>query len=285
VELLIGSHTDIVGWTETTRGRNEANSMSGLQDRVAIVTGGGRGIGRTIAQVLAQKGMRVGLNDVNIVAAETTAQELRAEGLPVLALAGDVSRKAEVTAMIDRVEAELGPLWLLVNNAGILNAAPAAELTEEAWDEAFNVDAKGVFLCSQAAIKKMIPRHGGRIVNVASIAGMIARTGEIAYCSAKAAVIHFTRCLAVEMAPHGITVNCLCPGMTRTEMLTVTAKERGLDLDRMVKLIPAGRMAEEADHAHLVAYFASDEAAHVTGQVVAVDGAQSLSHPYMSCEH
>jgi len=116
-------------------------------------------------------------------------------------------------------------------------------------------------------------------VNFASIAGMIVRTAQIAYCSAKAAVIHFSRCLAVEMAPHGITVNCLCPGMTRTAMLTVSAKERGLDLDAMLELIPAGKMAVEEDHAYLVSYFASDEAAHVTGQVVAVDGGQSLYHP------
>ena len=138
-----------------------------------------------------------------------------------------------------------------------------------------------MFLCSQAAIRKMIPRQQGRIVNLASIAGLIVRTAQIAYCSAKAAVIHFSRCLAVEMAPHGITVNCLCPGMTWTQMLSVSAKERGLDLDAMVELIPAGHMAKEEDHAHLVAYFASDEASHVTGQVVSVDGAQSLFHPLM----
>jgi 3-oxoacyl-[acyl-carrier protein] reductase len=205
--------------------------------------------------------------------------EFRLEGLTVLALPGDVSKKEEVTAMFDRVEAELGPLWLLVNNAGVLNTGPTADLSEEAWDLAFAVDAKGVFLCSQAAIRKMIPRQQGRIVNFASIAGMIVRTAQIAYCSAKAAVIHFSRCLAVEMAPHGITVNCLCPGMTRTAMLTVSAKERGLDLDAMLELIPAGKMAVEEDHAYLVSYFASDEAAHVTGQVVAVDGGQSLYHP------
>jgi NAD(P)-dependent dehydrogenase (short-subunit alcohol dehydrogenase family) len=230
--------------------------------------------------VLAQKGMLVGLNDVSLALAESATQELRGEGLQVLALPGDVSRRAEVSAMMDRVEAELGPLWLLVNNAGVINSGPAAELSEKAWDKAFEVDAKGVFLCSQAAINKMIPRQGGRIVNIASIAGLIVRTDEIAYCSAKAAVVHFTRCLAVEMAPHGITVNCVCPGMTRTEMLTGAAKERGLDLDAMVKLIPAGHMAEESDHAHLVTFFASDESGHVTGQVVAVDGAQSLYHPF-----
>jgi NAD(P)-dependent dehydrogenase (short-subunit alcohol dehydrogenase family) len=256
--------------------------MSDLHGRVALVTGGGRGIGKTMVRVLAQKGMLVGLNDINLALAESAAQELRAEGLKVWALPGDVSRKTEVSAIMDRVEAELGPVWLLVNNAGIMNAGPTADLSEEAWDKAFEVDAKGVFLCSQAAIRRMIPRHGGRIVNIASIAGMIVRTAQIAYCSAKAAVIHFTRCLAVEMAPHGITANCLCPGMTRTEMLTATvAREHGLDLDVTMELIPAGRMAEEADHAHLVAYFASDESAHVTGQVVAVDGGQSLYHPFM----
>ena len=254
--------------------------MGSLRGRVALVTGGGRGIGRTIVRVLAQNGMLVGLNDVSAELAESATKELRDEGLQVLALAGDVSRRTEVSAMVDRVEAELGPLWLLVNNAGVITVGPTAELSEQAWDKAFEVDAKGVFLCSQAAINKMIPRHGGRIVNVASIAGLIVRTDEIAYCSAKAAVVHFTRCLAVEMAPYGITVNCLCPGMTRTEMLIGTAKERGLDLDAMAKLIPAGHMAEESDHAHLVAFFASDESAHVTGQVVAVDGAQSLYHPF-----
>ncbi len=181
--------------------------------------------------------------------------------------------------MLDRAEMELGPVWLLVNNAGVFSSGPTASLSEESWDVVFDVDAKGVFLCSQAAIRAMIPRRAGRIVNIASIAGMIVRTGQIAYCSAKAAVIHFTRCLAVEMAPYGITANCLCPGMTRTEMLTASAADRGLDLDAMVELIPAGRMAAEADHAHLIAYFASDEAAHVTGQVVTVDGAQSLYHP------
>jgi NAD(P)-dependent dehydrogenase (short-subunit alcohol dehydrogenase family) len=255
--------------------------MSDLEGRVALVTGAGRGIGKTIARVLAEQGMLVGINDYSFTSAEAAAAELTAEGLRALALPGDVSNKADVIAMVERVEGELGPLWLLVNNAGVFNAAPTAELSEEAWDRAMAIDAKGVFLTSQAAINNMIPRRAGRIVNLSSIAGMIVRTGQIAYCSAKATVIHFSRCLAVEMAPHGITVNCLCPGMTWTAMLSTSAAERGLDLDAMVAMIPAGHMAKEEDHAHLVAYFASDEAAHVTGQVVAVDGAQSLYHPLM----
>jgi meso-butanediol dehydrogenase/(S,S)-butanediol dehydrogenase/diacetyl reductase len=253
--------------------------MSDLTGRVALITGAGRGIGKTTARLLAQKGMPVAINEINPDLLSSTMAAFQSEGLNVLGLAGDVSKTADVAAMVDLVESELGPIWLLVNNAGVFNAGPTAELSEQAWDSAFDVDAKGVFLCSQAAIRRMIPRRQGRIVNFASIAGLIVRTNQIAYCSAKAAVIHFSRCLAVEMAPHSITVNCLCPGMTRTAMLTASARERGLDLDAMLELIPDGRMAAEEDHAHLAAYFASDEAAHVTGQVVAVDGAQSLYHP------
>ncbi len=253
--------------------------MADLAGKVALVTGGARGIGKTVARVLAQKKMLVGINDINGVQAERAAAELRAEGLQALALLGDVANKADVVTMVDRVESELGPLWLLVNNAGVFNSGPTATLSEEDWDAAFAVDAKGVFLCSQAAIQKMLPRKQGRIVNVASIAGTIVRTGQIAYCSAKAATVHFSRCLAVEMAPHGIAVNCLCPGMTRTEMLLGGARDRGLDIDAMMAMIPAGRMAEEVDHAHMIAYLASEEAGHITGQVVTVDGAQSLYHP------
>jgi NAD(P)-dependent dehydrogenase (short-subunit alcohol dehydrogenase family) len=234
-----------------------------------------------MARLLAAKGMAVGLN-ARSEQVQVEAEALRREGYHAIGLAANISRKAEVEAMMDRVERELGPLWLLVNNAGVLRTGPTADMSEEAWDEVFNVDAKGVFLCSQAAIRRMIPRREGRIVNISSIAGIIVRTAQIGYCSAKAAVNHFSRCLAVEMAPYGITVNCLCPGMTWTEMLENSAQERGLDLEAMVALIPAGHMADPKDHAHLVAYLASEEAGHVTGQVIAVDGGQSQFHPLMA---
>jgi NAD(P)-dependent dehydrogenase (short-subunit alcohol dehydrogenase family) len=253
-----------------------------LAGRVAIVTGAGRGIGRTVARTLAEQGMLVGVNDLDAVAAEAAADELRQAGHKALALPASVSTKAEVVAMLARAEAELGPLWLLVNNAGVFTSAPTTEMSEEDWERTFAVDAKGVFLCSQAALAVMLPRGKGRIVNFGSIAGQIVRTGQIAYCAAKAAVIHFTRCLAVEVASQGVTVNCLCPGMTWTDMLVRSTAARGLDVDAMVEMIPAGRMASEEDHANLVCYFASDEAGRVTGQVVSVDGAQSLYHPLMA---
>jgi NAD(P)-dependent dehydrogenase (short-subunit alcohol dehydrogenase family) len=252
-----------------------------LAGKVALVTGASRGIGVEMARVLAGQGMHVAVA-ARSAQIEQVAADLGGEGRRVIGVPADVSRKADVERMVEQVEVELGPLWLLVNNAGLLRTGPTAEMREEDWDDVFATDAKGVFLCSQAAIRRMIPRRAGRIVNIGSIAGHIVRLRQIAYCAAKAAVIHFSRCLAVEMAPHGITVNCLCPGMTRTEMLEKSAVERGLDLDAMVALIPAGHMAAPQNHAHLVAYFASEEAGHITGQVVDVDGGQSLYMPLMA---
>ena len=253
-----------------------------LQGKAAIVTGAGRGIGLTIARVLAEQGMGVAVNDVQADLALNAVRELRSKGLRAIDSPANITERAQIETMMERVEADLGPLWLLVNNAGVYFSAPTAEMSEESWDKALAVDAKGVFLCSQAAIRRMIPRCQGRIVNISSIAGVIVRTNQIAYCSAKAAVVHFSRCLAVEMAPHGITVNCICPGMTRTEMLVQGARERKMNLEAMRARIPAGRMALPEDHANLVAYFASEEAAHVTGQVVCVDGAQSLFMPLVA---
>ena len=187
-----------------------------LEGKVAIVTGAGRGIGLTIARVLAEHGMAVAVNDVQADLALGSARELQSVGFRAMDSPADITDRAQIETMMERVEAELGPIWLLVNNAGVYFSAPTAEMSEEDWDKAFAVDAKGVFLCSQAAIRRMIPRRKGRIVNISSIAGVIVRTNQIGYCSAKAAVVRFSRCLAVEMAPHGVTVNCICPGMTRT---------------------------------------------------------------------
>jgi NAD(P)-dependent dehydrogenase (short-subunit alcohol dehydrogenase family) len=155
----------------TPGSHKEEESLKDVNGRVAIVTGAGRGIGQTIARALGERGMRVVVNDISAAQAEGAAASLRDVGVEALAVPGDVSRKADAQALIERAEAELGPLWLLVNNAGVFNSGPTADLSEESWDAAFDVDAKGVFLCSQAAIRVMMPRHAGRIVNVAPSPG------------------------------------------------------------------------------------------------------------------
>lgn len=250
-----------------------------LDGRCALVTGAARGIGLATVRTLCERGMTVGVNDVDVAEAQHAVAALRDAGHRAVFVPGDVTSAADVARMVEQVEADLGPLWLLVNNAGTFHGGAALDLTEDAWDREFAVDAKAVFLCSQAALRRMIPRGGGRIIVVSSIAGWIVRTGQIAYCAAKAAAIHFSRCLAVETAPHGITVNCLCPGMTDSAMVRQTAASRGVRVDDYLEMIPAGRLAAPEDHAETIAWLASDAAVHVTGQTISVDGGQSLYHP------
>jgi NAD(P)-dependent dehydrogenase (short-subunit alcohol dehydrogenase family) len=247
--------------------------------RVALVTGAARGIGFTIARRLCESGMAVALNDVNADGARQAAAELSSKGHRCIAAPGDVTSAAAVASMTAQAESELGPLWLLVNNAGTFHSAPTVDFPEEAWDREFAVDVKAAFLCSQAALRSMIPRKAGRIIVISSIAGWIVRTRQIAYCAAKAAAIHFSRCLAVETAPHGITVNCVCPGMTDSDMLRKSADSRGATLAEYESMVPAGHLAKPEDHASAVLWLASEEAGHVTGQVISIDGGQSLYHP------
>ncbi len=250
-----------------------------LAGKTALVTGAARGIGFVISRVLCERGMRVVINDRDPEATEIAEQKLKQDRFEVAGLAADVTRPADVQNLFEAAEQRFGPLWLLVNNAGVFRAGSCETLPEQDWDETFAVDAKGVFLCSQAALRRMTMQRAGRIVVISSIAGWITRTNQIAYCAAKAAAIHFARCLAVEAAPHGITVNCICPGMTDSAMLRDTASARNVAIEDYLTMIPTGTLAEAEDHAHTVVWLASEEARHVTGQVISVDGGQSLYHP------
>lgn len=256
-------------------------AKNGLQKKVVLITGSGRGIGRAIAESLAKRQMAVAVNSLSD-SCQKVAQDLTAKGLTVIACQADITDKKQVDTMFDTVEDQLGPVWMLVNNAGTYNSGPTVDMSETDWNKAFDVNAKAVFLCSQAAVKRMTPRKKGRIVNISSISGLIARTEQIGYCCAKASAIHFSRCLALEIAHLGITVNCICPGMTRTEMFSSSTEEHRFNVKDAIKLIPDGRLAEPEDYDELVAYFASEKSSHVTGQVISIDGGQSQYMPLAS---
>ncbi len=248
-----------------------------LRGRVAVVTGAASGIGRGIAEHLLDGGMKVALLDRDESVLELAAAMGRETG-SVVGLEVDVGRHASVQEAFAQVQGQLGPPWLLVNSAGVYASGPTVELTEADWNRVLAVDLTGVFLCSQAALRSMLARGGGRIVTISSIAGRIARPNQIAYCAAKAGADHFTRCLAIEVAAKGVTVNSVAPGMTRSSMLDAVIQRTGSE-QALLALIPAGRFALVEDHAATVAWLASEEAAHVTGQVISVDGGQSLYAP------
>ncbi len=253
--------------------------MSGLAGRTALVTGGGRGIGRAIALHLARDGAAVGIVDLERATAEAVAGELVAAGGRATGVAADVAERPAVDAAVRAVEAALGPVDVLVNNAGWERLALFAESEPALWDRLVAVNFRGPLNVTHAVVGGMIARRRGRIVSIASDAGRVGSTGEAVYSGCKAAVIGFSKALAREVAGHGITVNVVCPGPTDTQLLAdVMAGERGQRiLAGMQRAIPLGRLARPEDVAGAVAYLVSDEAAYVTGQVLSVSGGLTMA--------
>lgn len=241
-----------------------------LKDKVAIVTGASRGIGRAIAVSLAQSGVKVVCNYIgSLEQAQETLDAVKAVGGEGILIMGDVSNSDDVAEMVKTVQESFGQIDILVNNAGITKDNLLMRIKEEDWDDVLNINLKGTFLMTKAVSRIMMKQKAGRIINITSVVGMTGNIGQANYSASKAGVIGFTKTCAKEFASRGITVNAIAPGFINTDM---TANLPDAIKEEMVRNIPLGRMAEPKEVANAVVFLASDLASYITGQVLAVDG-------------
>ena len=241
-----------------------------LGGKIALVTGGSRGIGRAIALTLAKEGAAVAINFAgNAAAAEEVKSLIEAEGGKAMVVQADVSNTEAVDNMVKAVVEEFGGIDILVNNAGITRDGLLMRMKEEDWDAVIDTNLKGVFYCTKVVSKLMMKKRSGRIVNMSSVVGLTGNAGQANYAAAKAGVMGFSKSMAKELASRGITVNMVAPGYIDTDMTSVLPEKVR---EAMVAGIPLGRTGSAEDVAGAVLYLVSDYASYVTGQVINVDG-------------
>ena len=238
-----------------------------LEGQVAVVTGGARGIGLAIAQALAEDGARVALVDVDGPEAMASAAQLPSTGHK--GYAGDVTESREVASVLEQVEAELGPVAILVNNAGITRDNLLLRMTEEEWDLVLAVNLKGAFNTTKAVTRGMMKRRQGVIINIASVIGLMGNAGQTNYAASKAGLLGFTKSVARELASRGVRCNAIAPGFIKTAM---TDKLSPDVVEGLKSQIPMGTLGEPHHVANVVRFLAGPGAAYITGQVIAVDG-------------
>ena len=250
-----------------------------LTGKVAVVTGGGKGIGAAICLKLAKYGANVVPLDIDEPAARSVASQAEAMGRKALAIKTDVTDKSQVDAMVKQVVGSLGSLDILVNNAGWDKLAPFVETTPDFWDKLIAINLKGVLNCCQAALGPMMERKSGKIVNIGSDAGRAGSSFEAVYSACKGGVIAFTKTLAREVARYNINVNCVCPGLTDTPLLDqIKADPRGAKITEAVQAAtPFRRLAKPEEVAGAVLFFASPESDFVTGQTLSVSGGLTMN--------
>jgi 3-oxoacyl-[acyl-carrier protein] reductase len=242
--------------------------------RVAVVTGGGRGIGRAVAVRLANEGANVAISyRSNDTTAEEVAEEVKGAGVLCEIFKGDVADPADVAALFEGVGEALGQVEILVNNAGLTRDNLMMRMKEEEFDEVLRTNLKGTYLCTRAALRPMIRARWGRIVNVSSVVGLVGNAGQANYAASKAGIIGFTKSVAREVAQRGITANVVAPGYVETE-LTRSLSDKVKD--QIKGQVPAGRFADAEEVAEVVAFLAGEDAGYVTGQTIAVDGGMTM---------
>ena len=243
--------------------------MMDLEGKVALITGGAQGIGKVTSLLLASKGADVAVSDINIGGALETAKEIEGLGRKGRAFEGDVSNPADAERIVAKTVEQLGGIDILVNNAGITRDKLLLRMTEEDWDAVLDVNLKGTFNCTKAAVKHMIKYKSGRIVNIASVVGEMGNAGQANYAASKAGIIGLTKAIAREYAQRGINVNAIAPGYVETPMTEALPEKVKEDLRGQ---IPMARLGTPSDVANAVFFLVSDASSYITGQVLNVNG-------------
>lgn len=246
-------------------------NMFSLDNKVAIVTGAGRGLGAAMAQGLAEVGAAVVVADINLQSAISTAERIKEAGGKALPVSVDVGGAADVKAMVDACVNTFGTVDILVNNAGINRRDPCIEMSEEDWDAVIRVNLKGTFLCTREVGKILVAKKSGKVINIASLLATVAQPNRGPYASSKGAVAQFTKVLALEWAPYNINVNAIAPGYVATELNTRLMEDKQV-YDEITARIPMERWADPEEMIGAVVFLASDASSYMTGQLVNIDG-------------
>lgn len=245
-----------------------------LKNKVVLVTGGSRGIGRSIAIELAKNGANVAINYANnSEKAEEVVREMKSLGVSAISVKADVSSEEDVKNLIKTIESELGKIEILVNNAGITRDNLLIRMRTEDFEDVLDVNLMGTFHCTKAVSRAMMKKRYGKIINITSVVGIIGNAGQGNYSASKAGVIGFTKSMAKELGSRGIRVNAVAPGFIDTEMTQVLSEEVK---DKMIDNIPLGKLGNAEDVANVVAFLASERSDYITGQVISVDGGMAI---------